>query len=162
MCIYTRQNKLRVRPRSKQCISIFSRMPALIQLPKRLNILTGDLLRSHEQFPVKIIFSKIVIFEISKILIFNPKSFNSFLMINLPFFNQTFEKSISKQIFMNLVTYSDSRRFFQNKISPLFSTVFQTVDGRRIRNAIVISNLRLYQTITDISFVISLMIQYFI
>ena len=64
---------------------------------------------------------------------------------------------------MTLVTYSDSRRFFQDKISPLFfSTVFQNVDGRRLRNATVISNLRLYQTITDISFVRSLLIQYFI
>ena len=32
--MYTRQNKLRVRPRSKQYISVFSRMPSLIQLPK--------------------------------------------------------------------------------------------------------------------------------
>ena len=59
---------------------------------------------------------------------------------------------------MTLVTYSDSRRFFQYKISPLFSTVVQKVDGRRLRNATVISNLRLYQTITDISFVRSLII----
>ena len=29
---FTRQNKQRVRPRSKQCISIFSRTPALIQI----------------------------------------------------------------------------------------------------------------------------------
>ena len=38
---------------------------------------------------------------------------------------------------MTLVTYSDSRRFFQYKISPLFFlTVFQKVDDRRLRNAI--------------------------
>ena len=63
---------------------------------------------------------------------------------------------------MTLVTYSDSRRFFQYKISPLFSTVFQKFNGRRLRNATMISNLPLYQTITDTSFVRSLMMQYFI
>ena len=64
---------------------------------------------------------------------------------------------------MTLVTYSDIRRFFQYKISPLFfSTEIQKVDGRRLRYATVISNLRLYQTITDASFVRSLMIQYLI
>ena len=46
---------------------------------------------------------------------------------------------------------------------PLFSNLFQKVDGPRRKYAIVISNLRLYQTITDISFVRSLiiMIQYY-
>ena len=38
----------------------------------------------------------------------------------------------------------------------------QKVDGRSVRYATVISNLRLYQTITDASFVISLLIQYLI
>ena len=63
---------------------------------------------------------------------------------------------------MTLVTYSDNHRFFQYKISPLFSTVFKKVDGRRLRYASVISNLRLYQTIADASFVRSLKIQCFI
>ena len=76
--IYTRQNKLRVRPRSKQCISISSRTPVLIQITECLNFSTNDILMSREQFPVKIFFSKSPIFQISKILISNPKSFNSF------------------------------------------------------------------------------------
>ena len=63
---------------------------------------------------------------------------------------------------MTLATYSDSRRFFSIKSHHFFPTVFQKVDGRRLRNATVIPNLRLYQAITDISFVRSLMIQYFI
>ena len=61
---------------------------------------------------------------------------------------------------MTLVTYSDSLCFFQCKISPLFTTIFQNDDGRRLRNATMISNLRLYQSITDLSFVELLMIQY--
>ena len=71
------------------------------------------------------------------------------------------KRTFLSRYFVTLVTYSDSRLFFQYKISPLFSTDFQKV-GRRLRNATVIPNLRLYQTITDISFDISLMIQYFI
>ena len=58
---------------------------------------------------------------------------------------------------MTLVTYSDSRRFFQCKISQLFLTVFQKVDGWYLRYATVISHLRLYQSISDVSFVGSLM-----
>ena len=75
---------------------------------------------------------------------------------------QTFENNITKQILMTLVTYSDSRRFFQCKISQLFSTVFKKVDGRCLRYATVISHLRLYQYFTDVPFVGSLMIKYFI
>ena len=52
---------------------------------------------------------------------------------------------------MTLDAYSDSRRFFQYEISPLFSTVFQKVDGRRRRYAIVISNLHVYIIITGVS-----------
>ena len=63
---------------------------------------------------------------------------------------------------MTLIAYSDIRRIFQYKISTLFSKVIQKVDGRRLRYATVISNLRLYQTITGALFVRSLMIQYFI
>ena len=55
--------------------------------------------------------------------------------------------------------YSDSGRFFQYEISPLFSTIFQKVYGRRRRYAIVISNLRVYITITGVSFFRTLMIQ---
>ena len=47
--------------------------------------------------------------------------------------------------------------------SPHFvSTVFQKVDGQYLRYATVISHLRLYQSIIDVSFVGSLMIKYFI
>ena len=66
---------------------------------------------------------------------------------------------------MTLVTYSDSRRFFQCKSHHFFGTIFEQaksrkyqgvtkVNGRRIRYATVVSNLRLYQIITDESFVI--------
>ena len=51
---------------------------------------------------------------------------------------------------MTFAAYSDSRRFFQYEISPLFSTVFKKNDGRRQRYAIVISNSRVYIPITDV------------
>ena len=55
--MYTRQNKLRVTPHSKQCNSILSKMPGLIPMPHCYNTLTADTLWSDEQFPVKIFFS---------------------------------------------------------------------------------------------------------
>ena len=77
---YTRQNKLRVIPRSKQCNSIFSKLPGLISISDCYNNLTDDTLGLDEQFPVKIFFSKSLIFEISKIFIFNPKSLNFYFL----------------------------------------------------------------------------------
>ena len=64
---------------------------------------------------------------------------------------------------MTFVTmyYSDILRFFSRKSHHFFSNVFQTVSGRLLRYATVISNLRLYQTITDVLFVRSIMIQHF-
>ena len=76
LMIYTRQNKLRVTSRSKQCNSIFNNMLGLFPISDCYNNLTDDTLGSDEQFSVKIFFSKSFIFEISKILIFNPKSLN--------------------------------------------------------------------------------------
>ena len=78
--IYTRQNKLRVTPRSKQCNSIFGKMPGLIPISDCYNDLTDDTLGTDEQFPVKIFFSKNLIFEILKILIFNPNSLNFYFL----------------------------------------------------------------------------------
>ena len=49
---YTRQNKLRVTPRSKQCNSIFSQMPGLLPISDSYDNLTADTLWSDEQFPV--------------------------------------------------------------------------------------------------------------
>ena len=46
-------------------------------------------------------------------------------------------------------------------LTTFFSTVFQKVATRCLRYAIVISHLRLFQSITDISFVGSLMIERF-
>ena len=63
---------------------------------------------------------------------------------------------------MTLVTYSDSCRFYQCKISSLFSSVLKKVDGRYLGYATVISHLRLYQSIADISYAGSLMFKYFI
>ena len=85
-----------------------------------------------------------------------------FFMTNNHFSIKILKKTLLYRFLMTLVTYSDSRRFFQCKISPLFSTVFQNVDGRCLRYATVISHLRLYQFIIDVSFVGSLMIEYFI
>ena len=76
MSLYTRQNKLRVTSRSKQCSSIFNEISGLIPVSDCYNDLTDDILGPDEQFAVKIFFSKSLIFEISKILIFNPKSLN--------------------------------------------------------------------------------------
>ena len=59
------------------------------------------------------------------------------------------KRALLNRCLMILETYSDSPRFFQYKIPPLFSTVFQKVDGRHRRYATVIQNLRLYQTIID-------------
>ena len=75
--IYTRQNKLRVTSRSKQCNSFFfNKMHGLIPILDCYNNLPDDILGSNEEFSVKIFFSKSLIFEILKILIFNPKSLN--------------------------------------------------------------------------------------
>ena len=78
--MYTRQNKLRVIPCSKQCNSIFSKLPGLISISDCYNNLTDDTLGLDEQFPVKIFFSKSLIFEISKIFMFNPKSLNFYFL----------------------------------------------------------------------------------
>ena len=60
---------------------------------------------------------------------------------------------------MTVVTHSNIRRFFSITSHHFF---FQKVDGWRLRYVTVISNLGLYQTITDASFARSLKIQYLI
>ena len=73
----------------------------------------------------KNIFSKILIFEISKILIFNTKSFNSFFSWLINHFTiKHLKRAFLNRFLMTLVTYSDSRRFFQYKILPLFFDCF--------------------------------------
>ena len=108
----------------------------------------------------KNIFSKSLIFEISKILIFNPKSVNLYFLWLVNHFSiRLVNRALINRFLTTLGAYSDSRSFFQYEISPLFSTVFQKVDGRRRRYAIVISNSHVYITITGVSFVRTLMIQ---
>ena len=58
LIIDTRQNKVRVTPRSKQCNSFFSKMSGLISISNCYNNLTDDALGLDEQFPVKLFFSK--------------------------------------------------------------------------------------------------------
>ena len=158
--IYARQNKLRITPRSKQCNSIFSKTPGLIPMSDCYNNLIADTLWSNEQFPVKIFFSKSLIFEISKILIFNPKSVNLYFLWLVNHFSiRLMKKALINRFLTTLGAYSDSRRFFSMKSHHFFSTVFQKVDGRRRRYAIVISNSRVYITITGGSFVRTLMFQ---
>ena len=126
MCYsYTRQIKLRVTSRSKQCNSIFNEMPVLIQISDCFNNLTDDILGPDEQFPVKIFFSKILIFEISKILIFNPKSLNfkTLWLINHLSFRRV-NRAILNRCLTTLGAYSGSLRFFQYEISPLFFDPF--------------------------------------
>ena len=111
--IYTRQNKLRVTSRSKQCNSIFNEMPGLIPISDCFNNLTDDILGPDEQLPVKIIFSKSLIFEISKILIFNPKSFNfnSLWLIN-HLSIRLVNRAILNRCLTTLGAYSGSLRGF--------------------------------------------------
>ena len=121
---YIRQNKLRVTPRSKQCNSIFSQMPGLLPISDSYDNLTADTLWSDEQFPVKKYFvSTSLIFEISKILIFNPKSviknFYSLWLVN-HFSIRLVKRAFINRFFTTLGAYSDSRRFFQDEISPVF------------------------------------------
>ena len=122
---YTRQNKLRVTSRSKQCSSIFNEMPGLIPVSDCYNNLTDDILGPDEQFPVKIFFSKSLIFEISKILIFNPKSLNfNFLWLINHFSIRLVNRAITNSCLTTLGTYYGSLRFFQHEISPLFFDPF--------------------------------------
>ena len=123
--IYTRQNMLRVTSRSKQCNSIFSKMPGLIPMSDWFYNLTADTLWSDEQFPVKIFFSKSSIFEISKILIFNPKSENLYFQWLVNHFSlRLVKRALINKFLTTLGAYSDSRRFFQYEISPLFFVHF--------------------------------------
>ena len=122
---YTWQNKLRVTSRSKQCNSIFDKMPGLIPISDCYNNLTDDTLWPDEQFSVKIFFSKSLIFEISKILIFNPKSLNfpSVWLVN-HFSLRLVQRTLINIFLTTLGTYSDSLCFFQYEISPLFFDTF--------------------------------------
>ena len=123
--IYTRQNKLRVTSHSQQCNSIFNKMPGLIPISDCYNNLTDDTLVSDEQFSVKIFFSKSLIFEISKILIFNPKSLNcSFLWLIDHFSIRLVKRASINRFLTTFVSYSDSLRFYQYEISPLFFDSF--------------------------------------
>ena len=78
--MYTRQNKFRVTPRSKQYNFIASKMPGLIPKSDCFNNLTDDTLGPDEKFPIKIFSSKTLIFETSKILIFSPKLLNFYIL----------------------------------------------------------------------------------
>ena len=112
--IYTRQNKLRVTSRSKQCSSIYNEMPGFISVSDCYNNLTDDILGPDEQFPVKIFFSKSLILEISKILIFNPKSLNfNFLWLINHFSIRIVNRAIINICLTTLGSYSGSPRFFQ-------------------------------------------------
>ena len=123
--LYTRQNKLRVTSRSKQCNSFYNEMPVLIPISDCYNNLTDDTLGSDEQFSVKIFFSKKLIFEISKILIFNPKSLNFYSVWSINHFSiRLVKRAIINGCLTTLCTYSDSLRFFQYEISPLFFDPF--------------------------------------
>ena len=92
-------------------------MPGLIPISYCYNNLTDDTVGPYEQFSVKILFSKSLIFEISNILIFNPKSyfFSSVWLVN--HFSLRLVKRTLINIFLTtLGTYSDSLRFFQYEI----------------------------------------------
>ena len=122
---YTRQNKLRVTPRSKQCDSIFRKLPGLISISDCYNNLTDDTLGSNEQFRVKIFFSKSLIFEISKIFIFNPKSLTfHFLCLINHFPIRLVKRALINRFTTTISTIFDSHRFFQYEISPLFFDPF--------------------------------------
>ena len=96
-------------------------MPGLIPMSDCYNNLTADILWSNEQFPVKIFFSKSLIFEISKILIFNPKSLNLYFLWLVNHFSiRLMKRALINRFLTTLGAYSDSRRFFRYEISPLF------------------------------------------
>ena len=83
--------------------------------------LTVDTLWSDEQFPVKIFFSKSSIFEISKILIFDPKSENLYFLWLVNHFSlRLVKRALINKFLTTLGAYSDGRRFFQYDFSPLF------------------------------------------
>ena len=123
--IYTRQNKIRVTSRSKQCYSIFNRMPGLNLISDWYDNLTDDILGSVEQFSVKTFVSKSLIFDISKILIFYPKSLNFYSLWLINHFAIRLEKkALINRSLTTLSVYIDSLRFFQYEISPLFFDPF--------------------------------------
>ena len=96
-------------------------MPGLIPMSDCYNNLTADTLWSDEQFQVKIFFSKSFIFEISKILIFNTKSVNFYFRWLVNYFSiRLVKRALINRFLTTLGAYSDSRRFFQYEISPLF------------------------------------------
>ena len=83
--------------------------------------LTADTLWPDEQFSVKIFFSKSLFFEISKILIFNPKSVNLYFLWLVNHFSiRLVKRALINRFLTTLDAYSVSRRFFQYQISPLF------------------------------------------
>ena len=96
-------------------------MPGLIPISDCFNNLDDDILGPDEQFSVKIFFSKILIFDISKILTFNPKSliFNSLWLIN-HLSIRLVNRAILNRCLTSLGAYSGSLHFFQYEISPLF------------------------------------------
>ena len=69
------------------------------------------------------------------------------------------KRALINRFLSTLGAYSDSRRFFQYEISPVFFDRFPKSDGHRRRYAIVISNSREYVTITVVSFVRTLEVQ---
>ena len=116
-----------VTPRSKQCNSIFSKMPGLIPILDCYNNLTADTLWSDEHFPVKIFFSKSLIYEISKILIFNPKAVNFYFLWLLNHFSiRLVKRSLINRFLTTLGAYSDSRCFLVHLSRRLKCTIVIT------------------------------------
>ena len=100
-------------------------MPGLIPMSDCYNNLTDDTLWSDEQFPPKIFFSKKLIFEISKILIFNPNSLNYYFLWLINHFPIRLVKwALINRCLTTMSTISESHHFFQNKILPLFFDPF--------------------------------------
>ena len=100
-------------------------MPGLIQMSDCCSNFTADTLWSDEQFPVKIFFSKSLIFEISKILIFIPKSVNLYFLWLVNHFSfRLVKRALINRFLTTLGAYSDSHRFFQYEISPIFFRPF--------------------------------------
>ena len=101
--------------------SIFSKMPGLSSISDCNNNLTDDTLGSDEQFPVKIFFSKSLIFEISKIFIFNPKSLNCYFLWLINHFSiRLVKRALINRFFTTMSTISDSHRFFSVKSHHFF------------------------------------------
>ena len=95
-----------------------------------MNFLTDDSLGSDEKIPVET-YLKFLICEISKNLIFNPKSLNSYGKLTI--FSIKPVKRAAKQVFDKCLVSILIIVTFSSMQSHHFFTVFQNVDGRRRR-----------------------------